>query len=145
MILEWIKHTVINHKISYLLLLTVIMGAVYSFTSLSEYKFKTVDGERVAERTRHWNGEKGTYTNWDNRFNMHYLTGFIFILCALVPKKSAVDYDALYSYLVFDMVGFYSYKYQGWPEPTSYIIVGFCLTFVAFVGLRIYKMERWKK
>ena len=118
-----------KHKITYLLLLTVVLGSYYQLVLLPE-----LAGGKVI----HWNGEEGMSEKWHVFFIFRYIIGFILVI-ALLYKPTKLDRDSIISYLVWDVYGFFSYLWIGWPEPVHLIVFGFLTGLAAFFILRIWK------
>lgn len=116
-----------ENKVSFLLLLTVVMGLSHSHINWPDAK---VDWWENTPHSFYW-------FTW---FVNHYLMGLILLICIALPL-SKIDKYVLYSYLVFDTYGMYSYIKYGWPEPKNEIIFGFCLVILFLVGRLIWKIR----
>lgn len=117
---------IFNNKVTFLLLLTIVMG----------YGFDYIEWSRVP--VTQLNGDKGFSMWWHSWIIMHYLIGYIFLSIRFI-KMSDIDWDVLKSYLFYDVFSLFNYLYFGWPEPKEQIIIGFCLMVSIFVLLRLWK------
>ena len=126
MISEWIRHSIKQNPITFILIGTVIMGFSYDFIEWSDNRFT------------HFNGNEGVRMGWFAFFVMHYIIGFALVLMRLIDRISSLDKDVVISYFIFDFLGFVSYLYQGWPEPKEAIIIGFCISCLTLLSLRIW-------
>ncbi len=119
-----------KNKVSWLLAAIVFAGMVYSVG----YQFDWWP----THTTENWNGTKGFRAHWDIWLNMHY--GFVvLLLISNFIEKTRTDYNVLVSFTLFDVFGWLSYNYSGWPEPFNLFVSGFCLSSVLLIIL-----EKWK-
>ena len=120
----------IKNKVSWLIILIVVIGFVYNVG----YHF---DWWPIYKSTL-WNGEKGFNTHWHIWLNMNYAFGFVLSVCNFI-EKTRTDINFLRAFVLFDVFGWLSYNYCGWPEPVYLFIIGFCLSTIAFIVL-----DKWK-
>ena len=134
--IRWIWFAISKNKVAYLLITTVIIGVWYQWVDWPS------DNKVIL-----LNGKEGFPSNWHYWFLIiHFLMNVIFLICASIPNKSTIDYDVLYSYIVWEGVGAYSFAYEGWyrEDPWKWFVIGFCLTCVTFVLIRIFRLK-WKR
>ncbi len=130
MIWEWIKYAVVKNNVIFILILTIIIGFGYDFIPMPEGKLEHPNPP--AKPHSYW---------WFGWFVTNYLIGFCFEW-ALILKTKGLAKDVCISYFLFDLVGFLSYLYQGWPEPKERIIIGFCLSCLTFIALRLWRFQK---
>lgn len=132
MIWAWTKHAIKENPATFILVFTILIGWGYDYLPIPEGK------------VYYWNGSKGPSYAWYYWITInYYFMGFVLILGWLLPKKSSLDKQVIASYFIFDVLGFLSYQYQGWPNPhKERIIIGFCLSVLILILLRIWKLMR---
>lgn len=118
----------IENKVSWIIITIVIMGFVWSLGYHLEWWPK--------HNVTLWNGELGFRKHWHIWLNMHYIIGFLLIASNFI-SKTELDKDFLKSFLIFDIFGWLSYNYKGWPEPVYLFIIGFSLSVITFGILRL--------
>ena len=130
MIWEWISHTVKKNPVTFMLLLTILIGFFYDYIPIPDAK----------EIHEYPNQPDKPHTNWwFYKFCTIYIIGFIFQINRFFEKISRLDKDVMAVYLCIDILGFFSYYYQGWPEPKLLFIVCFCLGVLIIIGLSIWR------
>lgn len=121
-----IKRTISNNPISFILILTVVIG--YLSTSIT-----WPEGSHI-----HWNGNTGFYINWHRWMQSNYLIGFLLLSIGYFTP-SPTDKNVLTCYFIFDLLGYLSYEYLGHPEPKELFIWAFCLSLILFILLQIFR------
>lgn len=130
MIWAWIKHTIKENPVIFILILTIIIGYGYDFIPMPDGK---VQHPKPPESPHsYW---------WFGKFITIYLIGFLFEW-ALIIKTESLTKDVCISYFIFDFLGFLSYLYQGWPEPKQSIIIGCCISIIILLILRIWNFQK---
>lgn len=116
-----IFQTIKRNKVTGLLLLTVVIGVM---STAFDYRNEIVN---------HPSGKEGHTMKYFVWFVGNYLNGFV-LLWALFLNKSENDKIVLICYVFWDLIGFFNYLYNGWPEPKELIIISFaasvCLFFI---------------
>jgi hypothetical protein len=131
MIWTWTKHAIVNNPVTFMLLLTIIIGYGYDFIPIPEGKFE------------HINPPEQPHSNWwVGKFMTIYLIGFIYQINRFFPVISQLDKDVMSVYFCIDFLGFISYFYQGWPEPKALFIFIYCLGVVTVIFLTLWRSHR---
>lgn len=114
-----------RNKISSLLLLTILLGVISTQVPIPD-----------DVRFRHINGEEGHTLPWFVYFTTKYVIGFLFLTMLLIRERTRIDRWMVINYFAWDIVGFFSYFYQGWPEPKMIIVGCFCMSMVIFIMIK---------
>lgn len=120
--------TLKTHKVSVLLLLTIVVGVGVTSFDFGSDRFVLLNGH-----------ESKQSVNSVAYFVAHYIIGFIMVGALLVNNRTEIDKWVIINYLWWDFIGLLSYLYQGWPEPKFLIIVCFTTSISILVILNILK------
>lgn len=132
MIWAWIKHGIKSHPSVFILIATISIAYGYEQIEIPDGKFNHPNPP-----------EKPHSYYWFGKFITIYITGFLGYMQRLLPSApSTLERDVIASYFLFDFLGMLSYIYQGWPEQSERIIIGFCLSCILLVSLRIWRLSK---
>lgn len=125
-----IYKSVVSNPVIFLLIFTVVLNYGYWLIPLEwfpEGKFQ------------HYNPPLKPHSYWwFGYFIIDYLVDFSFVIAIIISTKG-ITKDIAISYFLFDLLGMLSYIYQGWPEPTENMVIGFCLSCLVFISLGIWR------
>ena len=131
---EWIKHTIKEDPVIFLLLLTIIIGYGYDFLPIPDGKIDHIGNNPHPEHKPHsyW---------WFGKFITIYLIHFTFEW-ALILKTKGLTREFCIVYFLIDFTGFLSYMYQGWPEPKFLFVITFFIGALIIISLNIWRLLR---
>lgn len=119
----------LNHKVSHVLILIVLIGVVSTSETVNEIIPKG--------KFTHITGKVGHTWPYFFYFNTQYFITTLTYLLLLIKERSKIDNWVIRVTIFFQILSWASYVIIGWPEPKMLIVSCFFVSLITFIGLRI--------